>query len=186
MLHELWSIQRFADGVDQRPAEAKVAAGTAGAVVQPAANQEGDVQAAPPGDVSMAWQAPARVKAGEQFAAELRLTSTSPLRGLPVVVGFDPKVLEVTGVQEGGYFKQGGGQSHFSQRVDQGQVFVDLVRQGPSGEADGVDGTGTAFTIIFRALKAGDAKIQVMSANPEPPATSAVSLTPTHLVKVGP
>lgn len=143
-------------------------------------------QAAPPGDVSLQWQAPAEVKVGGQFAAELRLSSTSPLRGLPVVVGFDPQMLEVMSIQEGGYFSQGGGESHFSQRVDpaQGQAIVDLVRQSPSG--DGIKGTHTVFTVIFRATKAGDAKIQVVSANPEPPATSAAALTPAHTLKVVP
>lgn len=171
---------RFAPPVERPAAEAKGAPATAGGA-------EPDGQAAPPGDVSMTWQAPAQVQLGAQFGADLHVSSTSPLRGLPVVVGFDPQVLEVMSVQEGTYFKQGGGESHFSQRVDaaQGRVFIDLVRQSPSGEADGVNGAGSAFTVIFRAAKAGDARIQVLSANPDPPATSGTQLTPTHTVKVG-
>lgn len=164
------------------------------AVPSPAASgpQAGEAagQAAAPGDVSLDWQGPAQVKVGEQFIAVLRLSSTAPLRGLPLVVGFDPKVLDVSDVEEGSYFKQDGGGSHFSHRVDpaQGKIFIDLVRESPSDEAGagGANGAGTAFTINFRASKPGDAKIEVLSVNPEPPSTSAASLRPMHSVKVVP
>ncbi len=55
------------------------------------------------------WQLPAKVKVGEQFTAVLKISSQSALRGLPLLLGFDPQLLQVASVQEGDFFKQAAG-----------------------------------------------------------------------------
>lgn len=141
------------------------------------------------GNVSLTWQAPAQVKVGEQFSAVLRVSSQQALRGMPVLVGFDPQVLQAISVQEGDFFKQGNGQTSFSQRIDpvEGKVFVALVRQSSSGNDAGINGAGGLVSVIFKALSTTPAaKVQLLSATPEPAPTVLVTMPVEHIVRVVP
>ncbi|WAC71449.1 cohesin domain-containing protein [Roseateles sp. SL47] len=163
-------------------------AGTAGASTSlvpaplPVTPNPADAPAANAGQIRLQWQAPAQVKVGEQFSAVLRLTSQGPVRGMPVLAGFDPQVLQVVSVTEGDYFKQGGAAVNFSQRVDpaQGKVFAAAVRQSADS---GINGTGGVFTVTFKAIKAGTARLSVMSATPEPQG-APLALPIEHQIKV--
>jgi general secretion pathway protein D len=140
------------------------------------------------GNVSMAWQAPAQVKVGEQFSAILKVKSQQALRGMPLLVGFDPQVLQVVSVLEGDFFKQGNSQTNFSQRVDaaQGKVFLALVRQGTGNDA-GINGAGGLVTVTFKALKAAPAaKLQLLSATPEPPSPTPIAMPIEQLLRILP
>jgi general secretion pathway protein D len=124
-----------------------------------------------PGAVSLNWNMVAQARAGEQFTAGLRMTSQAALRGLPLLIGFDPQLLQVVNVQEGDFFKQAGGQSTFNSRVDhaQGRVFVAALRQASTGLQAGINGNGLVVNVTFKALKAAPAaKVQVLSATPDP------------------
>lgn len=135
------------------------------------------------------WQAPAQVKVGEQFSAVLRINSQSALRGLPLLVGFDPQLLQVAHVQEGDFLKQNGGQTSFSQRVDpaQGKVFITSVRQNPVGNDAGVNGNGGIVTVTFKALKAGTtAKVQLLSVTPEPAPNMPVNVPVEQAIRIVP
>jgi general secretion pathway protein D len=145
--------------------------------------------AAPSGGPVFTWLAPAQIKVGEQFSAVLKLSSQSALRGMPLLVGFDPLVLQVVGAVEGEFFKQGNGRSQFSQRVDgaQGKVFVAAVRQGSSGADGGVNGNASVVTLTFKALKAsGSTRIQLLSATPEPPPSAPLALPVEALLRITP
>jgi general secretion pathway protein D len=141
-----------------------------------------------PGAVSLSWQLPPQVKVGEQFTAVLRLSSQGPLRGLPLLLGFDPQLLQLVQAQEGDFFKQAGGATLFNQRSDpaQGKLFVSMVRQNPSGSDAGVNGSGNVLLVSFKALKAGSGKLQLLSATPEPAPAMPLALPPEQLVKVLP
>lgn len=160
----------------------------------PAAAATANPQApgAVPGAVSLSWQAPAQVKAGEQFTAVLRIQSSAALTGLPALIAFDPQLLQVASVQEGDFLKQAGAQTQFSQRVDaaQGKVFVAGVRQNPQGPVAGTNGVGSVLSVTFKALKpppAGSAaRIQLLSLSPEPPVTAPLKLPLEHSVRIAP
>ena len=140
------------------------------------------------GAISLSWQSPVQVKVGEQFSAVLRVSSQSALRGLPLLLGFDPQLLQVVALQEGDFFKQGGAAINFNQRVDpaQGKVFVATVRQSTAGNDAGVNGTGHLVTVSFKAIKPGAAKLQLLSASPEPAPAVALPLPIEQIVKVVP
>ena len=152
--------------------------------------------AASSGALTLSWQAPAQVKVGEQFSAVLHLSSQAALRGMPVLIGFDPQLLQVVTVQEGDFFKQSGGTSSFNYRIDptQGKVFVAAVRQSASNVGAGVNGAGAVVTVAFKALKpdgvpaASDitAKLQLLSASPEPAPASPFALPVEHMVHIVP
>ena len=126
---------------------------------------------------------------GEQFSAVLRVSSQQPLRGMPLMLGFDPQALQVVSVQEGDFFRQGKGQTNFSQRVDlaQGKVFVALVRQSGAGLDAGINGTGAVLTLNLKALKTTPAaKLRLLSATPEPASAVPALLPPEVNVRVVP
>jgi len=139
------------------------------------------------GVLQFALQAPPQVKAGEQFSVAVRLTSSDSIAGLPLLLAFDPVALQVAGVQEGDFLKQGGAQTNFSQRVDpvQGRIFIAGVRQ-EAGSSNGASGAGNVATVTFMAVKPGPAKVELLSATPEPasagtpifPAPASINILP--------
>ena len=139
--------------------------------------------------MSLNWQAPAQVKVGEQFSAVLRVSSQGAVRGMPMLIGFDPQWLLVVNVLEGDFFKQSGGATNFSHRIDpaQGKVFVAAVRQNASGGDAGVNGNGALVTVNFKALKpTAAAKLQLLSATPEPTSAAPLAMPPEQLVQIVP
>jgi general secretion pathway protein D len=168
----------------------------AGAVVGAGASPSAQAAAAATpgaaGAATLSWQAPAQIKAGEQFTAVLRINAQTPLRGLPLLLAFDPQLLQVVSVQEGDFLKQAGGNTQFSQRVDaaNGKVFVAVVRQNASGTDAGVNGLGGVVSVTFKALKPSTAqamaRVQVLSFSPEPQLATPVSLPLEQAVRVLP
>jgi general secretion pathway protein D len=141
------------------------------------------------GPVALAWQGPAEVKVGEQFSVVVRLSSQQALRGMPALIGFDPQLFQVVNVQEGDFFRQANAKSSFSQRVDaaQGRVFVTAVRQSVSGVDAGINGSGAFVTLTFKATKAAKAaRLQLLSATPEPAPAVPLALPVEHLIRVLP
>ena len=57
------------------------------------------------------WQGPTQVKAGETFALQLVMQADRPVVSLPLAIRFDPRLLQVADVSEGGFLKQGGAQT---------------------------------------------------------------------------
>ena len=102
---------------------------------------------------------------------------------MPLVIGYDPQVLEVLAVEEGDYFKQNGAASVFNSRVDKqrGEITVMTGRQLTPGGDTGTTGAGSIVTINFKALRpsepatAGAAPaLRLVSAVAEPRATASV------------
>lgn len=164
------------------PPEKAPATPAAAAPAAPAAPAE--PVAAVSGAVALSWQVPQQVRAGEQFSAVLRLDSQAALKGMPLLLAYDPQILQVAGVQEGSFFRQGRGEVSFSQRVDpaQGKVFIALVRRGDAG----VNGSADLVNLSFKAVKPGNARLQVLSATPEPLLASPMKLPVEASVRVAP
>jgi general secretion pathway protein D len=112
------------------------------------------------------------VRAGEQFTATLNVSSENPLRGLPLLIGFDPQSLQVVSVNEGSFLRQDSMATDFSSRVDpiQGRIFVAAVRQNTSGRDTGITGTGSVTSVTFKAVRPseGGGRVQLLSVSPEP------------------
>ena len=153
-----------ARGVTER---STVPAAPAAPVPVPAAQA---LPAAAGGPIVLGWQGPAQVRAGDQFSAVLRVTSGAPLTGLPLLVGFDPSMLQVVNVMEGDFLKQAQGKTSFNSRIDpaQGKVFVAAVRIPNSASDTGINGVGNVVVVNFKALKPGPASVQLLSVTPAP------------------
>jgi general secretion pathway protein D len=132
------------------------------------------------------WQGPSTSKVGEVFSVQLLMQSESPITSLPMAVGYDNRVLQVMGITEGDYLKQGGAQSNFSSRIDpNGQILMTGTRSGEGGAS----GSGNVATISFRALGPSDAaRIQLLTAAPVGVNGRAVPIAaaPPHMLKIQP
>lgn len=116
--------------------------------------------------VVLGWQVPTEVKTGEQFTALLNLSASHPIDQVPVMLGFDPHVLQVVGVEEGQFMNQGGGQSSLTKEVNlsDGRIVATVVRQGSA-----IAGQGTLLRVNFKAMAAATrTEIQILSAQVHP------------------
>jgi general secretion pathway protein D len=95
------------------------------------------------GSAQLLWQGPAQLKVGDTFALQLVMQADQPVVSVPLAIGFDPRLLQVADVSEGGFLRQGGAQTSFSFRVDPaGQVLMTATRSG-SGGASAADAIAT-------------------------------------------
>jgi general secretion pathway protein D len=139
------------------------------------------------GSIFLNWQAPSEIKAGEQFSVIVSIQSEQKLLNMPLMLGFDPQVLQAVSAQEGDFFKQGNAQTSFSYRLDpvQGRVFASLIRQPANAQDTGINGGGSVIRVNFKALKASDpARLQLLSATPEP--AVSVTLPPEQEIRILP
>jgi general secretion pathway protein D len=142
---------------NQAPAGgAPVAGGASGAV--PAAAPA----AAADRSVRLAFEGPAAAKVGQEVAVVLRLTSSTPVRGLPLQLGFDPQAVDVVAVDEGRFFGRDGSPTNFSHSVDAtaGRISIATIRSAASG----LQGGEEVLTIRLRPRKAGRTDVAVLSA----------------------
>lgn len=117
-------------------------------------------------NVLLNWAAPQEVRAGEQFTAVLNVSALQAIDQIPLLIGFDPKVLQVVGIEEGMFMSQGGGQSTLSQQVNlsDGKIVATAIRQGSA-----ISGQGSLLQVTFKALSATEkTEIKVLSATPSP------------------
>jgi general secretion pathway protein D len=117
--------------------------------------------------VFLQWAGPSVLKVGDPFDMKLVLESQQPVSDLAMTVGFDTKALQVTGVTEGDFLKQGGAQTTFASQVDPGGQVVIKAKRASDGGLGGASGPGPVATISFRAIAPADsAKVQLNALTP--------------------
>jgi general secretion pathway protein D len=120
-------------------------AGTATA----AAAQSSDRTAATAGaGVVLALEGVNRIRVGEEAVFNLQLRTGEPLVSTAFQIAYDPRVLKVMEVSEGGALREDGTPTTFSARDDQaGMVSVGIARQG-----GGVSGEGSLVQVRVQAI----------------------------------
>jgi general secretion pathway protein D len=169
----------------QQPAQSPAATPGLVAASPPGAGAASDVVPPPAGGATFRWQGPAEVKVGDTFAIQLMLQSDQPLVSVPLAVGFDARMLQVTSVAEGEFMRQGGAQTSFASRVDpSGQVLVTGTRSSDTGAT----ALGVFATLNFRATAAvtPEARVQVLTVAPIGVGGRSVTASPAppHAVRV--
>ena len=105
-----------------------------------------------------------RVNAGDTFLVQLTLSSDQNISSLPITVGFDSRILQVVGVSEGIFLRQGGAQTTFSSRIDpNGQILINATRAGlgPANQP------GAVANLTFRAISPLDeTRLQILTVAP--------------------
>jgi general secretion pathway protein D len=142
-------------------ADGKVAAAAPAAAPMPATAPE----AAPPATgPQLKWSGPADAKVGDTVELKLVLSSTQPLRGMPLEIAFSKEKLQLLDVMEGDYFRQDGSPTSFSKSGDgkDGKVNAGVLRN----QATGAVGQGSVVTLRFKTLAAGTGEVRVVTAQP--------------------
>lgn len=156
------------------PAPATVVTTTAGAV---------------PGQTQLRWEGPSQVRPSEAFTLLLAMHSEQAVSGFSAMLGYDPKVLQVVSVAEGGFLKEGGAPTTFSHRIDpSGQVSFSLRRV---GGASGATSPGVVAAFSVRALSSAsvaDTQFRLLSITSTGTSGQSVSvpIPAAHALKVVP
>ncbi|WP_291995068.1 secretin N-terminal domain-containing protein [Candidatus Accumulibacter sp. ACC003] len=134
-----------------------------GAAAASASMADGEAAVPPGGSAQLLWQGPTDIKAGDTFALQLVMQADRPVVSLPLAIAFDPRLLQVAGVSEGGFLGQGGAQTSFTYRVDPGgQLLMTATRSGDGG-ATAAD---IVATVNFRAVAAGSSRVELITIAP--------------------
>ncbi len=94
------------------------------------------------------------------YTVPLAITGASRVSTVSLTVTFNPAVLRVRTVQEGGFMRSGGANATFTQQADPagGRVDIAILR---TGDTTGVAGTGVLAAVIFDAIAPGPANLTV-------------------------
>lgn len=153
------------NGKTNASSTAGLAAESAHALATPAAGQRESPpaidQAAP---VQLVWKGPTVLKTGEIVNVPIHLSSAAPLRGTLMDLTFPMQQLEVLEVSEGGFFRQGGGTTNFTQSIDManGKAVVGILRN----DAGGATGDMPMAVLRLRAKAAGPIELAVTNLRP--------------------
>jgi general secretion pathway protein D len=106
----------------------------------------------------------ATIKPGQRLALGLNVANVNDLYSIPLLIHYDPKVIQVEDVTNGGFLSGGNQEVAIVQRVDaqNGQVIVSATRQ---PNTPGVNGSGALLGLVVRAVAPGTSPIQILQVN---------------------
>ncbi|MGH9774646.1 MAG: hypothetical protein ACRD50_06825 [Candidatus Acidiferrales bacterium] len=104
------------------------------------------------------------MSAGETKTIGLSAENVQDLFSIPILLQYNPAVIQIEEVRNGGFLSGGTQEIAIVQRVDQqhGQAIISATRQ---PNTPGINGTGTLFGLIVRAVGPGVSTIQILQVN---------------------
>jgi general secretion pathway protein D len=104
------------------------------------------------------------LKPGETTTISVVADNVQDLFSIPVLLQYDPKIISVEQVSQGGFLSGGTQEIALVQRVDKdrGQAVISATRM---PNTPGVNGTGTLFGIQIRALAPGQTNLAIVQTN---------------------
>ena len=126
-------------------------------------------QPAPPAGAMPAAQlhfdpSAATLKPGDTATLGLAISNVSDLYSIPLLIHYDPAVVQVEEVRNGGFLSGGTQEIAIVQRIDsqRGEVVVSATRQ---PNTPGVSGSGTLLGIVVRGVAPGKTALQILQVN---------------------
>jgi len=113
---------------------------------------------------------------GDSEIVGVAIESVNDLFSLPVLLKYDPAVIQITEVRDGGFLSGGTEAVAIVQRIDaqKGEVMISCTR-GP--HAPGVNGSGTILGLVVKGVAAGDARIQIVELNAQDSQQRSIPIT---------
>lgn len=104
------------------------------------------------------------LKVGDRATLGLAVSGVSDLYSIPLLIHFNPAVMQVEEVRNGGFLSGGTQEIAIVQRIDaqRGEVVVSATRQ---PNTPGVNGSGTLLGIVVRAVAPGSSALQILQVN---------------------
>ncbi|MBZ5722095.1 MAG: type II and III secretion system protein [Acidobacteriia bacterium] len=130
----------------------------------------------PQGAASFVFDPPAvNQPGGSTFAVNVLLTGSQNVYSVPLQVSYDPKVLQVVNVSNGGFLSQDGQAVALVHR-DDGNGTLQITATRPPGSG-GVSGQGTVVTLTFVAKAAGQSALTISKGGARDPAMQALPVS---------
>jgi len=128
---------------------------------QASVQQPAVAQPATPGTASFLFDPPAiRQAPGSTFAVNVLLSGAQNVYSVPLQVSYDPKVLQVVNVSNGGFLSQDGQAVSLVHRDDDSTGALQITATRPPGSG-GVSGQGSVITLTFMAKAPGQSAITI-------------------------
>lgn len=104
------------------------------------------------------------IKPGARVTLGLNVANVHDLYSIPLLIHYDPSVIQVEDVTNGGFLSGGTQEVAVVQRIDaqHGDVIVSATRQ---PNTPGVSGSGTLLGLVIRAVAPGTSPIQILQVN---------------------
>jgi hypothetical protein len=104
------------------------------------------------------------LKAGQTATVGVVVDNVNDLFSIPFLLQYDPAVISVEEVRQGGFLQAGDQEIAIVQRVDKehGQAIISATRQPNRG---GASGTGTILGIVIKALRPGTSTLSIVQVN---------------------
>ena len=104
------------------------------------------------------------IKAGETTTLGITVQNAQDLYSIPMLLQYDPKVIAIDDVRQGGFLSGGTQPIAVVQRVDKerGQAVISATRM---PNTPGVSGSGTVFGIVVRGVAPGSSTISILQVN---------------------
>jgi general secretion pathway protein D len=146
---------------------------------QPPANQAPAGQPAPPsaaGPASFLFDPPTvQAVKGNTFAVNLVLSGAQNVHSVPVQLNYDPKMLQLVNVSNGGFLSQDGQAVALVHREDEAIGQSQITASRPPGTG-GVSGQGAVVTITFQAKADGQTPLTITRGGARDPGLQAITV----------
>lgn len=148
---------------DEAEAEAESDSGMTVSPAVETAPQAGGLVATPPGAL-LSLSGPRDVDLGQEFSLTVEVTGVTSLYSAPLFVNYDPVRLSLLEVEAGSFLEAEGQTAVFSSNLkkDVGQIIVGYKQE---NGGQGASGSGSLFTMRFRAQAAGSALVDLNRIN---------------------
>lgn len=115
----------------------------------------------------------ATMKVGDTTVIGLAVSGVNDLYSVPLMIHYNPAVIEVQEVRDGGFLSQ---PDVILQHVDKqnGEVVVNAAR----GKAPGVNGAGTIIGLVIHAIAPGNSSLQVLQVNAKNSQQQTIPIVP--------
>ena len=120
---------------------------------------------------------PANIQAakGSTFAVNLVLTGAQNVYSVPVQLNYDPKILQLLNVSNGGFLSQDGQAVALVHREDDSVGQLTITASRPPG-AGGVTGQGTVVTLTFQAKATGQSPLTITRGGARDPSLQSIAV----------
>jgi general secretion pathway protein D len=104
------------------------------------------------------------MKTGDTTTLGLAVSNVNDLYSIPLLVHYNPAVIQVEEVRNGGFLSGGTQEIAIVQRIDaqRGEVVVSATRQ---PNTPGINGTGTLLGFVIHAIAPGNSSLQILQVN---------------------
>jgi general secretion pathway protein D len=164
------NLRTVAAGTDSNPHVYRQGGDAPSSAVPPPASPFTASQAPLPGAPPMTPQlhfepANAALKPGDTTTLGLAISNVNDLYSIPLLIHYNPAVIQVEEVRNGGFLSGTGPQDiAIVQRIDaqKGDVVISATRQ---PNTPGVNGSGTLLGIVVRGVAPGTSALQILQVN---------------------